>query len=256
MKNVLFAITMSATAFCWMTLAQTPPAPKAPATKAPAKAAPATAKTAPKAAAKAPNLLDPSTMNASAPSVYVVRLDTTKGPVEIRVTKAWAPNGANRFYNLVRAGFFTDAAFFRTIKGFMTQFGISARPEVSRVWSDRNMPDDRVISSNKRGMVTFAQTSAPNSRSTQIFINMVNNQNLDADRFAPFGEVISGMEVVDMFYNGYGESPDQTAIQSQGKAYLDRSFPRLDRILKATIVPLTPPATPAAPAAPKQPKSD
>jgi peptidyl-prolyl cis-trans isomerase A (cyclophilin A) len=195
------------------------------------------AKTAPKAAANGPDLLNPSTMRASAPAVFVVRLDTTKGPIEIRVTKSWAPAGADRFYNLVRAGFFTDASFFRVIKGFMAQFGMSARPEVNKVWANRNIVDDRVLQSNKRGMVSFANTGSPNSRGTQMFINMVDNTFLDGMLFAPFGEVISGMDVVDMLYSGYGEAPSQGEIARQGKPYLDKNFPRLDRILKATIVP-------------------
>ena len=199
-------------------------------------------KDAPKAVSKAkaagPNLLDPSTLNAKAPPVFLVKLNTTKGPIVIRVTTLWAPNGATRFYNLVRAGFYTDAAFFRVLPGFMAQFGISARPEVSRIWAEKGMFDDPVKQSNKRGMVTYAQSSLPNSRSTQLFINYGNNSRLDADRFAPFGEVIEGMDVADQIYSGYGESPDQGAITNQGKAYLDRQFPRLDRIITAVIEPL------------------
>ena len=183
-----------------------------------------------------PNLLDPSTMKATAPATFTVQVETTKGPFTIKVTRAWAPNGADHFYNLVRAGFFTDAAFFRVIPGFMAQFGISARPEVSKLWANSNIQDDPVKESNKRGMVTFAQTSARNSRSTQLFINYGDNSQLDGQRFAPFGEVTKGMEVVDMIYSGYGEKPDQTALTNQGKAYLDKNFPRLDRITSAAIV--------------------
>jgi peptidyl-prolyl cis-trans isomerase A (cyclophilin A) len=183
-----------------------------------------------------PNLLDPSTMKATAPATFTVQVETTKGPFTIKVTRAWAPNGADHFYNLVRAGFFTDAAFFRVIPGFMAQFGISARPEVSRVLANANIQDDPVKESNKRGMVTFAQTSARNSRSTQLFINYKDNSFLDADRFAPFGEVTKGMDVVDKINSEYQERPDQGAITNQGKAYLDKAFPRLDRILSATIV--------------------
>ena len=174
-------------------------------------------------------------MKARAPETFNVKFQTTKGPVSIKVTRAWAPNGADRFYNLVRAGFFTDAAFFRVIPGFMAQFGISAKPEVSRIWANSNIPDDPVKASNTRGMITFAQTSAPNSRSAQFFINYGNNARLDADRFAPFGEVTEGMAIMDSIYSGYGEQPDQGAITGLGKAYLDKSFPMLDRILTATI---------------------
>jgi len=191
---------------------------------------------APKAAAAKPNLLDPSTLKATAPATFMVQFETTKGPFTMKVTRAWAPNGADHFYNLVRAGYFTDAAFFRVIPGFMVQFGISARPEVSRIWANSNIQDDPVKQSNKPGMVTFAQTSARNSRSTQLFINYGDNSRLDADRFAPFGEVTKGMDVVEKIYSGYGEQPDQTAMTNQGKAYLDKNFPKLDHIVSATIV--------------------
>jgi peptidyl-prolyl cis-trans isomerase A (cyclophilin A) len=223
---------------CGIALAQTPPAPK--------KAVPA-AKTAVPAAA--PNLLRPSTLKARAPEVYRVKLTTTKGDVIIQVNRAWAPIGADRFYNLVRSGFFKDAAFFRTIPNFMTQFGIPARPDVAKAWEQANLIDDRVTQSNKRGMVTFAKTGAPNSRSTQIFINFGDNVFLDAQGFAPFGQVIQGMDIVDKFFSGYGDAPDQGRITAQGKAYLDRSFPNLDRIVNAVVMPADAPATTAAPAA-------
>jgi peptidyl-prolyl cis-trans isomerase A (cyclophilin A) len=218
-----------------------PPAATKAGTPAPAAK---TAAPAAKAAPAGPNLLNPATMKAKAPEVFRVRMTTTKGAVLIEVTRAWAPNGADRFYNLVRGGFYTNAAFFRVIPKFMAQFGISARPDVSKVWAESNIPDDPVKQSNKRGFVTFAQTSLPNSRSTQLFINYGDNGFLDSQRFAPFGQVIEGMEVVDQIYSGYGEQPNQGRIQEEGKAYLDRSFPNLDRILTATIVPL--PAPPAA----------
>jgi len=214
-------------------------APKAATTAAPKAAAP-------KAAATAPDLLKPSTLRAIAPAVYNVKLTTTKGDVIIQVNKAWAPLGADRFYNLVRSGFYTNAAFFRIVPRFVAQFGISARPEVSAVWEYARIPDDRVTQSNKRGSLTFA-TAGPNTRTTQIFINYSDNAALDSQGFAPFGTVIEGMDLVDKFFAGYGEAPDQGRITAQGKAYLDRSFPNLDRILTATIVPVAPPAA-AAPA--------
>jgi peptidyl-prolyl cis-trans isomerase A (cyclophilin A) len=235
MKPVLFTLFLTGAL-----MAQTKSDPAKAAPKAPAPAA-----------APAANLLNPATLNRTAPATFRAKLTTTKGDVVIEVTRAWAPNGADRFYNLVRAGFFTDAAFFRTIAGFMTQFGLSARPEVSKAFSDANLKDDPVKESNTRGRVTFAQTSAPNSRTTQLFINYGNNSRLDADRFAPFGEVVEGMSVVDSFFSGYGETPDQGSIQGQGKAYLDRNFPKLDRILTATIVPAAPAAAPAATATKK-----
>ena len=191
---------------------------------------------APKAAASKPNLMDPSTMNAMAPATFLVDFNTTKGAFTVKVTRSWAPHGADRFYNLVRAGFFTDVAFFRVIPGFMAQFGISPNPAVSRIWANSNITDDPVKESNTRGTITFAQTSQKNSRSTQFFINYGDNSRLNADRFAPFGEVTKGMDVVDKIYSGYGEQPDQGLITAQGKAYLDKAFPRLDRILTATIV--------------------
>jgi peptidyl-prolyl cis-trans isomerase A (cyclophilin A) len=220
MKNVFLAFTMSILAVCAAALAQTKDAPKA-ATKA-----------------AGPNLLNPATLNAKAPAVFLVRLNTTKGPIVIRVTRAWAPIGADRFYNLVRAGFFTDAAFFRTIKGFMAQFGIPARPDVNRVWENQNLKDEPPLQSNKRGFVSFAQSTQPNSRSTQIFIGMRDNSYLDADHFAPIGEVIEGMDIVDMLYSGYGDANVHPGIENQGKAYLDKNFPRLDRITTAVIEPL------------------
>jgi peptidyl-prolyl cis-trans isomerase A (cyclophilin A) len=186
--------------------------------------------------AAAPNLLDPSTLRARAPETFDVKFTTTKGDVTVHATRAWAPNGVDRFYNLVRAGFFTDAAFFRVIPGFMAQFGMSARPEVSRVLANANIPDDPVKESNTRGTMTFAQTSLPNSRSTQFFINYGNNARLDQDRFAPFARVTEGMDVMDKINSEYGERPNQGSIQAEGKAYLDKQFPRLDRILSATIV--------------------
>jgi len=224
---------------CGIALAQTSPAPKKAAPPAPKKAVPAAA----------PDLLNPSTLKARAPEVFKAKFTTTKGDVIIQVTRAWAPIGADRFYNLVRGGFFKDAAFFRTIPNFMTQFGLPARPDVAKAWEHANLIDDRVTQSNKRGMVTFAKTGLPNSRSTQIFINYSDNARLDTDGFAPFGQVIEGMDVVDKFFSGYGESPDQGRITAQGKAYLDKSFPNLDRILTAVVMPAAAPATAAAPAA-------
>lgn len=194
------------------------------------------------------NLLDPTTLNATAPATFRAKLTTTKGDIVIEVTRAWAPRGADRFYNLVRAGFFSDVAFFRVLPGFMAQFGISGRPDVARVWQNANIQDDPVKQSNSRGKVTFA-TAGPNTRSTQFFINFGNNAGLDNQGFAPFGEVVEGMAtVVDKIYSGYGETPDQGRIQSQGNTYLKASFPMLDRIMSAAIVPM-PVAAPAAPAA-------
>jgi cyclophilin family peptidyl-prolyl cis-trans isomerase len=183
----------------------------------------------------------PATLpNEKAPDTYTVKLDTSKGTIEIAVTRAWAPNGADRFYNLVKSGYFDDARFFRVLPGFMAQFGINADPKVSASWRQARIPDDPVTQSNKRGYVTFA-TGGPNTRTTQIFINFADNSPLDRDGFSPFGMVKTGMDVVDKLYSGYGEGapqgrgPDQTLTQLQGNEYLNRAFPNLDYIKKATI---------------------
>jgi len=212
---------------CGIALAQTNAKPTPPAVK---KAVPA-----------GPNLLDPNTLKAKAPDLFKVKMTTTKGDVIIEVHRGWAPLGADRFYNLVRAGFYKDAAFFRVIPGFVAQFGIPARPDVAKVWDNARIPDDRVLESNKRGTMTFA-TAGPNTRTSQIFINYRDNTPLDSQGFAPFGQVTEGMDLVEKFFSGYGEAPDQRLITSQGKAYLDKNFPNLDRIITAVIMPAEAPA--------------
>jgi peptidyl-prolyl cis-trans isomerase A (cyclophilin A) len=194
-----------------------------------------------KSAAK-PDLMNPSTLKAKAPATFDVKFTTTKGDFVVQVHRGWAPLGADRFYNLVRAGFFTNCAFFRVLKTprpFMAQFGISPNPAIAKVWQNANIADDRVLETNKRGRITFA-TAGPNTRSTQFFINFGDNSFLDKQGFAPFGEVIEGMSVVDSINGEYGETPDQGKLQSEGKAYTDRYFPRLDHIIKATIEPAAP----------------
>lgn len=187
------------------------------------------------------SLLNPASLNQKAPAVYKAKFTTTQGVFVVQVTRAWAPLGADRFYNLVKNGFFTDASFFRDISGFMVQFGLSARPAVSKAWSKATIPDDPVTQSNKPGYVTFA-TAGPNTRTTQVFINFGDNSRLDGEGFAPFGEVVEGMDVVDKLYNGYGEGapqgngPDQGRIEAEGKAYLDKNFPKLDSVKSAMIV--------------------
>jgi peptidyl-prolyl cis-trans isomerase A (cyclophilin A) len=187
---------------------------------------------------------DPAKATAQAPEKFKVNLDTTKGPVVIEVVRAWAPKGADRFYNLVKSGFYTDVAFFRVIDGFMAQFGIHGDPAVSAKWRGpaAQIADDPVKQSNLRGFVSFAM-AGPNTRTTQLFINYADrNKQLDGMGFSPFGRVIQGMENVDNLYSGYGEGaprgrgPDQSLIQTQGNAYLRKSFPRLDYIKSATIV--------------------
>jgi peptidyl-prolyl cis-trans isomerase A (cyclophilin A) len=187
------------------------------------------------AAAQAPSLKNPASLNEKAPATYKVRLDTTAGPVVIQVTRDWAPLGADRFYNLVKNGFYDGVRFFRVIPGFMAQGGMNGDPAIQALWGRNNFNDDPVKQSNKRGYVTFAKTGAPNSRSTQIFINYGNNANLDSQGFAPFGQVTSGMEAVDKFEN-YGKNvPDQGLITKEGNAYLQRDYPKLTVIKKATI---------------------
>lgn len=226
MKNILLTLVLAGAALA-QTKSDTPKA-------APTKAAPA-----------APDLLNPSTLKAKAPEVFRAKFTTTKGDVVLEINRAWAPLGADRFYNLVRAGFFTNVTFFRVVPRFMVQFGISPRPEVARVWERTQMFDDPVKQSNKRGRITYAKTGAPNSRSTQFFINYADNAFLDPQGFAPIGEVVEGMDNVDKIYSGYGESPDQGRLQTEGKAYSDKSFPMLDKILSASIVPMAA-AAPAA----------
>lgn len=187
------------------------------------------------AQSKGANLLEPSSLKANAPSVYVVNMETSKGTIVIRVNSSWAPVGAKRFYNLVRAGFYDNTYFFRVLD-FMVQFGINSDPKVSAAWDGESIQDDRPTQGNSRGTVSFAAMGAPNTRSTQVFINKLNNTHLDALQFAPFGEVIQGMDVVDALYAGHRESPQQLMIESQGEPYLNRYFPRLDKIVKMTVI--------------------
>ena len=188
------------------------------------------------------NLGNPAALKEQAPPVYKVEFDTSKGPFVIEVHRDWAPNGADRFYNLVKNGFYDNVRFFRVVEGFMAQFGINGDPKVSSIWREARIKDDPVRISNKRTFVTFA-TAGPNTRTTQVFISFSDNSNLDAQGFAPFGQVVSGMKVVDSLYSGYGEGapggrgPNQTRVQSEGNAYLASSFPNLDYVKKATIVP-------------------
>ena len=194
------------------------------------------------ALAQSPNLANPAVLTEQAPATYKAKFETSKGVFVIQVTRAWAPQGADRFYNLVKNGFFDNVRFFRVISGFMVQFGINGDPALSAKWRDANINDDRVTQSNKRGMITFA-TAGPNTRTTQVFINFADNSNLDGLGFSPFGKVVTGMNVVDGLYAGYGEGaprgngPDQGHLQSEGNAYLAKEFPRMDFVKKATIAP-------------------
>ncbi len=194
-------------------------------------------------AASNAKLADPAALNEMAPESYRARFTTSKGDFVIQVTRAWAIRGADRFYNLVANGFFDDCRFFRVVYGFIVQFGISGDPALNAVWREAKIPDDPVLKSNKRGYVTFA-TAGPDTRATQVFINFADkNSSLDGQGFVPFGQVVEGMEVVNKLFSGYGESaprghgPDQNRLQTEGNAYLKKSFPKLDFIKKAVIEP-------------------
>jgi peptidyl-prolyl cis-trans isomerase A (cyclophilin A) len=187
------------------------------------------------AAASPPQLLHPASLHAKAPAVYHVTFKTTRGTFVVTVHRAWAPLGADRFYNLVRAQFFDGVAFFRVVKGFVVQFGISGDPAVSRAWQNANIKDDPVKTSNTPGTITFAD-AGPNTRTTQVFVNIGNNgSNLDGQGFAPFGRVTSGMSVVNDIFSGYGQQPDQQLMSTQGNAYLHKHFPKLDHIVTARV---------------------
>ncbi len=173
---------------------------------------------------------------ATAPDVFRVKFETTTGPYVIEVTKAWAPIGAERFYELCKVGYFNEAGYFRVIHGFMVQFGLAADPKLTAQYKPKNLMDEPVRKSNTRGMITFAKSGAPNSRTTQVFINYGNNANLDDMGFSPFGEVIFGMESVDKITNEYGEKPSQGSVTSKGNKYLKAKFPNLDYINKVTLV--------------------
>jgi peptidyl-prolyl cis-trans isomerase A (cyclophilin A) len=182
----------------------------------------------------------PEKMPEKVPDTVAVKLTTTKGDVIIDVHRDWAPVGADRFLELVKIGYYNDLAFFRVIRGFMAQVGISGKPELNAKWSMQRIKDDPVKASNTRGMVTFG-TGGPNTRTTQIFINYGNNSNLDGMGFSPFGKV-RDMKAIDVLYSGYGEGapqgrgPDQNVIQQHGNPYLKDRFPKLDYIIKAEIL--------------------
>jgi peptidyl-prolyl cis-trans isomerase A (cyclophilin A) len=191
-------------------------------------------------AAQAASIRTPATLKETAPAKFNAKFDTSAGVFVIEVTRAWAPLGADRFYNLVKNGYYNDVRFFRVIPGFMVQFGINGDPAVNRVWQPARIQDDPVKESNTRGMVTFAH-AGPNTRTTQVFINFGNNASLDRQGFPPFGRVVTGMDVVDKLNGEYGEGapggrgPDQGRVQAEGNAYLGRGFAKLDYVKTATI---------------------
>jgi homoserine O-acetyltransferase len=189
-------------------------------------------------------LLDPgsSFWETHAPRIFDVRVETSKGNFVLEIERAWAPRGADRFYNLARAGFFDDSRFSRVVPQFIAQFGIPADPAVGAVWQHRAFPDDSVAHSNVRGTIAFAMTG-PNARTTQLYISLVDNMRLDAQGFAPIGRVVEGMAVVDSLYSGYGENSgggvrrgNQAPLFAGGNAYVDREYPKLDRLIRMTII--------------------
>src|SRR5262245_60319974 len=189
-------------------------------------------------------LKNPAGLKEMAPATYRVDVDTSAGTFVVEVHRDWAPNGADRFYNLVKNGYFDDVRFFRVIPNFMVQFGISGDPSLNNVWREARIPRDPVKQSNTRGFMTYAMQGGPqgpDTRTTQVFINFGDNSPLDAQGFAPFGRVTKGMEIVDKIYSGYGEGapsgkgPEQGRVQAEGNAYLTKDFPKLDYIKKATI---------------------
>ncbi|MEO7201717.1 MAG: peptidylprolyl isomerase [Candidatus Tumulicola sp.] len=184
--------------------------------------------------APSPKIFHPTALTAKAPAKYNVAFKTTAGSFVVEVDRSWAPQGADRFYNLVRYGFYNGATFFRVVPHFVIQFGLSPNPKINAAWTDADLHDDPVKGSNKTGYLSFA-SAGPNTRTTQVFVNLADNARLDAMGFAPFGKVISGMNAVSKIFAGYGEQPDQNEITSEGKAYTDKSYPKLDKIESATI---------------------
>ena len=170
----------------------------------------------------------------SVPETYRVLLETTKGPVLVQVDRSLAPNGAQRFYELVQAKYFDGSRFYRVVPGFVVQWGAAADPQVTAKW-DKTIPDDPVKTPNARGTVSFAATDQPNSRTTHMFINLGDNAKLDQMGFAPIGRVVKGMDAIENIYPGYGEGPNQNMIAEQGNAYLSKQFPKLDYIKTARI---------------------
>ena len=170
-----------------------------------------------------------------------MRLETSKGDILLRVVRAWAPRGADRFHALVQAGYYDDVRFYRVLPKFVAQFGLNGDPEVTRKWRESKIPDDPVVKKNLRGTLVFAK-GEPNSRTTNVFFNLKDSAALDRSGFAPFAEVVEGMEVVDALHAGYGDGPpkgrgpSQERIVKEGNAYLDKEFKDLDRLRKAALV--------------------
>ena len=235
MKTICF-ISILSLGFGVVTGCSQQTSPPTTTTTPPAAAQPAAAQPAAAQPAATPGFDDPAKLTEKAPETFNAQFDTTKGKFTVEITRSLAPNGADRFYNLVKSGYFKDIGFFRVVPGFMVQFGIHGDPAVSAKWRAANISDDPVKSSNTRGTLTFA-TAGPNTRTTQLFINFGNNTFLDGQGFSPFGKVTSGLDVVDKINAEYGETPNQGQIQMEGNAYLKKGFPNLDYITSASIVP-------------------
>jgi cyclophilin family peptidyl-prolyl cis-trans isomerase len=183
---------------------------------------------------------------ARVPDVFQVRFETSQGPFVVEAHREWAPHGVDRFHELVTSGYFDDSRFFRVVPGFIAQFGVAGDPKVMAAWKDRTIPDDPVRQSNARGTIAYAMTG-PNTRATQLYINLADNSRLDAQGFAPLGRVTSGMDVVDRLYSGYGEGSGggmrggkQGEMLKGGNAWLDANFPKLDHLLRARIIDVKP----------------
>jgi homoserine O-acetyltransferase len=198
----------------------------------------------PTASATYATLRDPAAAfwSEPAPSLFSARIETSKGVFVLEIHRDWAPRGADRFFNLARAGYFDDSRFFRVVPSFIAQFGIAGDPAIAAMWRDRVFADDSVRQSNVRGTIAFAMTGS-NTRTTQLYISLVDNTRLDAQGFAPIGRVIEGMSVVDNLYSGYGENSGggvragrQAPLFSGGNVYADRAYPRLDRLIRVTII--------------------
>ena len=238
----LFAAITTTAGLTFHGLAQDKKPPAAPpkSTEPAKETTPAPAKE--KAAAPTGDFSDPAKLTEKAPEKFKAKFETTKGTFVITVQRSLSPNGADRFYNLVKSGYFKDVTFFRVITGVMAQFGINGDPKISAKWRNANIQDDPVKGSNIRGSVCFAKSGAPNSRSTHFFVSYGNNSRLDGDGFSPFGLVTEGMDVVDKLNGEYGEGapggsgPDQQRVQMEGNAYLKKEFPNLDTIKSASIV--------------------
>jgi peptidyl-prolyl cis-trans isomerase A (cyclophilin A) len=196
------------------------------------------------AATTNPALKNPAALKEMAPAKYTANFDTSAGSFAVEVTRDWSPAGADRFYNLVKNGYYDNVRFFRVIPNFMVQFGIHGDPALNTVWRNARLPGEKPKQSNTRGYISYAMAGSSNeTRTTQVFINFGDNSQLDSSGFAPFGRVVRGMDVVDKIYSGYGEGapsgrgPDQGRLQAEGNAYLMKDFPRLDYIKSATIAP-------------------